>query len=352
MSPIISASTAFPEFTMKNTLTSLPTPNLDDDQFVKAVCALRPCRHNGLRIETETIGPKAVVHNYGHGGCGVTISFGTAEIAAKLAKDLADKKEAIAVLGAGVIGLTTARELLKHGFRVKLYADKAGLNTTSNIAGALWLPMKIEFGNTTADRRRRVGILTQSHKAFQTLDRNRYGVQSLPIYEPAGSSSELGVFGHLFDQNLIAYPENIDAFPFECQAKPGQRFITDFIHTHQFLEALIEDVHEAGGEFVQRKFESQSELQDLDERVLVNCMALGSAKIFPDEMLYPARGVLVHMKPQDLGYGIHDGFKYMFPRSNALILGGCCQDDRWDDVPDQEMIDEILNHHRRFFGQL
>lgn len=343
---------SIPSSLMENALTSLPTPNLDDDQFVKAVCALRPCRHNGLRIEAESIGTKAVVHNYGHGGCGITISFGTAEIAADLVNKIASKGDSIAVLGAGVIGLTTARELLQLGFQVKLYADKVGLHTTSNIAGALWLPMAIEFGDTTADYKRKVRILTHSHRAFQRIDRERYGIQTLPIYEPAASETELGIFGHLFDENLIDYPEEVQSFPFQCQAKPGQRFVTDFIQTPQFLEALIEDIHAAGGEFVIRKFESQSELQDLDEKVLVNCMALGSGKIFPDELLYPARGVLVHMKPQDLGYGIHDGFKYMFPRNNALILGGCCQHDRWDDVPDQEMIDEILNHHRRFFGQL
>jgi D-amino-acid oxidase len=85
--------------------------------------------------------------------------------------------------------------------------------------------------------------------------------------------------------------------------------------------------------------------------LIVNCTALGSKTLFGDDAIYPARGVLVHMLPQDLGYCVHDGYKYMFPREDALILGGCFQPDRDDDRPDEEMVREILDHHRRFFGR-
>ena len=66
--------------------------------------------------------------------------------------------------------------------------------------------------------------------------------------------------------------------------------------------------------------------------------------------MYPARGILVHMEPQDLGYAVHDGFKFIFPRDTALILGGCFDEDVWDDTPDMDIAAEILAHHRRFFG--
>lgn len=337
---------------MRTALTTLPTPDLSDDQFLGAVCGLRPCRHTGIRLEIEEIENKLIVHNYGHGGCGVTISFGTAEIAANLVKENSSPGNQIAVLGSGVIGLTVANELLAKGYRVRIYADKFGLETTSNIAGALWLPMAVEFGDSVTDHQRKIQILTRSFQRFQSIDRARYGVEKLPIFEPSDSETEIGVFGHLFDHKFIDYPVEIDSFPFKCAAKPGERFVTDFIHTHQFLGALTEDIKLAGGEFIERKFESKDDVFDLEEKVLVNCLALSSREIFGDKNVYPARGVLVHMKPQNLGYGIHDGFKYMFPRSNALVLGGCFHEYDWNEVPDQEMIDEIINHHRRFFGQL
>jgi len=129
-------------------------------------------------------------------------------------------------------------------------------------------------------------------------------------------------------------------------------FTTDFIHNNIFLSAIHDDVLELGAQIHRRTFASQNEILELQEQVIVNCLALGSRTLFDDSQVYAARGVLVLMKAQDLGYGIHDGFKYMFPRNDVLILGGCFQEDELNNQPDQAMIDEILNHHRRFFGQL
>jgi len=336
---------------MKTSMKTLPTPDLGDDQILGAVCGLRPCRHGGLRLEIEQLGSKTIVHNYGHGGCGITISFGTAEIAADLVEQATPSKCPVAVLGAGVVGLTAARELLMRGYEVTIYAQNPPEKTTSHIAGALWLPMAIEFGSSAQDIAQKTRILTRSHHIFQHIDRDRFGVELLPIYEPARSDTELDVFEHLFAHGLIDKPKPIDAFPFEAFAPPGQMFSTDFIHTHRFLDALVEEIQSLGGQIITQTITACDQLQAFPQAVLVNALGLGSRSLFGDKQVYAARGVLVHLKPQDLGYGIHDGFKYMFPRSNALILGGCIHEYDWDDTPDQEMIDEILTHHRRFFGQ-
>lgn len=333
---------------MKTTTNLLPSPDLSDNQILGAVCGLRPCRHGGLRLDTEQLGSKSIIHNYGHGGCGVTISFGTAQLAGDLVDQAATPNDHIAVLGAGIVGLTTARDLLNRGFRVSIYAEQMAQDTTSAIAGALWLPVGIEFGDTPAKVDRMLDILKRSHAAFRLLDQDRYGIEELPIYEPAKSATE----PHLFENGTIAPPVQIDSFPFDCAATPGRMFKTMFIHNHLFFRAIHEDVLALGGEIHQLKFVSNDEVLELDEQVIVNCLALGSRALFGDKQVYAARGVLVHMQPQDLGYGVHDGYKYMFPRSDTLILGGCFHEYDWDDQPDQEMIDEILTHHRRFFGQI
>lgn len=324
-----------------------PTPKLSDDMILRAVCGLRPCRRGGLRIEHQRLGGKHVVHNYGHGGCGVTTSFGTAEIAADLVGEHAEPGAPVAVLGAGVVGLVTARELLHRGHKPTLYAHRVALDTTSVLAGALWLPVGIEFGTSDEALRRKDRILRRSRLAFAGLDPERYGVQELPVYEPHDTATEEG----LFAPGLIEEPVAIDRFPFACAAAPGRVFSTAFIHTPRFLSALVHDLRQAGVEFIDRRFEGQQELRSLDEPVLVNCLALGSRELFGDDRMYAARGVLVHMQPQDLGYCVHNGYKYMFPREDALILGGCFQEDRWDPAPDDAMIHEVLTHHRRFFGQ-
>lgn len=45
------------------------------DYNIYGICGYRPYRENGIRIEKDENG---YIHNYGHGGCGVTLSWGSA----------------------------------------------------------------------------------------------------------------------------------------------------------------------------------------------------------------------------------------------------------------------------------
>ncbi len=82
------------------------------------------------------MGEKVIIHNYGHGGCGVTLSWGTADMAANLA--LATPHRNAAVLGCGAVGLATARLLQDRGFEVAIFAKDLPPNTTSNVAAAMF----------------------------------------------------------------------------------------------------------------------------------------------------------------------------------------------------------------------
>jgi glycine/D-amino acid oxidase-like deaminating enzyme len=135
------------------------------------------------------------VRNYGHGGCGVTLSGGTAARAADLACESAPRRAA--VLGAGAVGLATARTLQERGVQVTIYAQEVPPHTTSDVAGALWSPVTLvdepcdtAFGQVLAEaaRARIDGSSSWSR---------RYGVRWLP-----STSSETrqnrgpGVVGH------------------------------------------------------------------------------------------------------------------------------------------------------------
>jgi D-amino-acid oxidase len=330
---------------MPSTATS-PAPQLTDNDFVRAVCGLRPCRYGGLRLETESLNGQQIVHHYGHGGCGVTIGFGTTEIVLEQVKQIAESSEQIAVLGGGVVGLITARALARRGHQVTIYAHKFAHDTTSVLAGALWLPVGVEFGTSQQKRIEKDRILRTAWNEWNRLDRDIYGIELLDVYEPKGTSTEEG----LFAPGLIEEPQPIDTFPFPAAAQPDRSFRTFFIHTPKFLDALIHDLDCLGVKRVHTQLRSHTQLTSLEERVIINCTALGSMTLFGDDAIYPARGVLVHMRAQNLGYCVHDGYKYMFPREDALILGGCFQPNREDDRPDEQMIAEIIDHHRRFFG--
>jgi len=349
---------------------TLQLPSLDESNVQRVVAGLRPCRRGGLRLEREDVSlsgrSKTVVHNYGHGGCGITIGFGTASVAvdrvcevlgveAHDAQDIAQRDAerhrtvSIAVLGAGVAGLTTARELLRRGFAVTVYASRFANDTTSGVAGALWLPTDVEFGQTAAEVARMREILHRARRAFASLDRHAWGVERLPVYETDNSP----YCEKFFNNGTIDPPTPLDRLPLPGEAPRGHVFETDYIHTPRFLRALRADVERSGARFVERTFDSIDEIVALGEPVVVNCLGLGARELFDDDAVYPARGVLVHMRPQRLGYILQSApYRYIFPREDALILGGCFDENVWDDQPDERIAREILEYHQHFFEQL
>lgn len=115
----------------KNTQAALPKLNVAPDLIAREIAGLRPFRPSGFVVRAEPFGDKVLIHNYGHGGCGVTLSWGTAEMAAKLA--LSTPHRQAAVIGCGVIGLTTARLLQNRGFTVTIHAADLPPNTTSKL---------------------------------------------------------------------------------------------------------------------------------------------------------------------------------------------------------------------------
>ena len=108
------------------------------DRIIRTAAGLRPYRAEGFVVRAELIGDKRVVHNYGHGGAGITLSWGSSKLATTLG--LQNHQGPVAVIGAGVMGLTTARLVQEAGFAVSIYASALPPNTTSDIAGGQFHP--------------------------------------------------------------------------------------------------------------------------------------------------------------------------------------------------------------------
>ena len=86
------------------------------DREIRTVVGLRPFRASGFCVRADRLGEKLVVHNYGHGRSGVTMSWGTADLAAQLALDAPARN--IAVIGAGAVGGSPPRACCSCAVRV------------------------------------------------------------------------------------------------------------------------------------------------------------------------------------------------------------------------------------------
>jgi D-amino-acid oxidase len=88
------------------------------ERVIRTVVGLRPYRSSGFFVRTQKLDNKIVVHNYGHGGGGITLCWGTAHLAMEQAVETGHKD--FAVVGSGSVGLATARLLQRRGFAVTI----------------------------------------------------------------------------------------------------------------------------------------------------------------------------------------------------------------------------------------
>jgi glycine/D-amino acid oxidase-like deaminating enzyme len=321
----------------------LAAPDLADDQVVRTVAGIRPYRRGGPRVEREDLAGKTVVHNYGHGGAGYTLSWGSASAVADLLRDRPPGTE-VAVLGSGVVGLCSARVLQERGLRVRVYARDFPPHTTSDVAGAEWSPDIVERGETPALRARFDRMLTVSWRRFRALVGSRWGVSPRPIYEAADVPSGLDDL----PAGLLPPPRRVRSLPF-APAQSGRVYQTLLIEAPIFLAALVEDVRRAGAALERRSFAEAHELGSLREPVVVNCLGLGAGAVFRDAALVPIRGQLVHLRAQALSYLLDHPAGYMVPRADALVLGGSFEEGIADARADPATCARILDENRRFF---
>src|SRR6185503_13154201 len=79
----------------------LPPVNVAPERVIRTLAGLRPYRAQGFVVRAEALGDKRLVHNYGHGGSGITLSWGSSKLAAELG--LSGHGGPVAVIGAGVM---------------------------------------------------------------------------------------------------------------------------------------------------------------------------------------------------------------------------------------------------------
>src|SRR5690606_19728353 len=152
-------------------------------------------RPSGFVVRRSEHDGKSLIHNYGHGGGGVTLSWGSSNLAVELAGDVSGRS--CAVIGGGVMGLSTARLLLRKGADVCLYTDALPPTTTSNVAGAQCWPVSVYDNSrrTEAFGAQFIAAANFSFRYFQDLVGPRWGVRWVPNYYLSNNEPANGWMG-------------------------------------------------------------------------------------------------------------------------------------------------------------
>jgi len=323
-----------------------------DRIFDIAVC-LRPFRPAGPRVETERLGDVLVVHNYGHGGSGWSLSWGSSARAVRLAMQPSPTE--VAVIGCGALGLTSAILAQRAGARVTIYSRDQLPETTSARATGEWTPdSRIALVNAAAPNF--ASLWEEMARASFKRHRDYLGLPGTPVewidqYSVSASALRTTQSTDTTDRpsqpavQFASYARSIrdltprwhpvpaDSTPFKASSVGRSEImvfnIADYGHT------LLNDFFIAGGQFRRADFRTPAQIAALGKRVVINCTGYGARALWKDETLVPVRGQIARLIPQpEVRYGLVYRGVLTVPRRDGLVVQSFARGEMqgWDDT--------------------
>jgi D-amino-acid oxidase len=253
----------------------------------------------------------------------------------------------VAVLGAGVSGLTTAISLIDAGCQVRVAAADPTEATTSYLAAAVWFPTHAgppdrvaAWGRTTYD----VLAAQAGRKVPGVVMR-----ESLALYREAPEQPDWAAAVKSVREATPA--ELPPGYPY------GLRFVVPMVEMPKYLPWLIEQFTSRGGQLHRRRVGSLAELADEDTDAVVNCSGIASRTLVGDASVYPVRGQIVRVTNPGLTMSVRDeqhpaGRAYVHPRSADCILGGTLELNNWDTTIDLATSAAIIERCREIVPAL
>ena len=231
--------------------------------------------------------------------------------------------ERIAIIGAGVSGLTCGVLFAEHGYHTAIFAKKIGQETTSGAAAALWFPYHVEPAH------RVIPLALQTFDALADLARvPMSGVSMIELHQ-FSRTGEIPIPDWAIP--LGARPSPLSVIPSEVEGsleifKSGFSLHVPLMDTTIYLDYLIARFRKAGGEINADVHFEQLENVDNQFELVTNCTGIGARELAQDFDLEPHRGqVAIVPTIEGLSCAIvcdDAPLMYAIPRTNDCVFGG------------------------------
>jgi D-amino-acid oxidase len=325
----------------------------DVDRIFRITVCLRPFRPAGPRLDVERLGDKLVIHNYGHGGSGWSLSWGSADVVVRKALDGANGKKDLAVIGCGALGLTAATTAQRAGFKVTIYAKERPPYVRSARATGSWTPdsrialtsaVSPNFGAEWESMARTSFAMYQSYLGVpgdpvEWTDRYTLSDHAPGEGGPHMPRQEEHDWAHYYDRIEDLTPDSQDipagAHPFPTRFVRRDTSLT--FNIADYSRQLMNDFMIAGGVIETREFQSPQDLASLPQPILINCTGYGARQLWSDESIVPVRGQIAWLIPQE---GVHYGLSYkgvnvLARRDGIVVQPFRNEDEGWNDTNEQ-----------------
>jgi glycine/D-amino acid oxidase-like deaminating enzyme len=314
---------------------ALPRLRASTDRITAITVCTRPFRAAGPRLDVEQLGRKTVVHNYGHGGSGWSLSWGAAAVAVE--KAMASGERDIGVIGCGAIGLTSAVALQRAGARVTIYTKELPPSVPSSRATGLWTPdsrICLESNATTEFKQLWERMARKSYATYQSF----LGLAGTPVeyidfygvhdgadtQAAAPSDSSRPQFAELQRELLPDLQPKRDEYG-PGQHPLGARYLSGapilMFNLSAYQQTLIADFRNAGGEIRIQEFHAPADFARIPEKTLINATGYGARALLGDQSVVPVRGQLARVIPQpEIHYGLYYRHTSFVPRRDGAVF--------------------------------
>lgn len=319
------------------------------DRIIDIAVCLRPFRPAGPRVETERVNDTLVVHNYGHGGSGWSLSWGSSARAVRMAMQAGPRE--VAVLGCGALGLTSAVLAQRAGARVTIYARDHLAQSASAGATGEWTPDSrvaqagIAPPGFAAIWEEMARASFKTHREYLGLADapvewiDQYALsdaarkeEAAPAAAPAPSISYAHYGQRIRDLTPVWRRVPIDATPFKGTSVARSEIM--IFNIAGYSHTLMNDFFAAGGQYRRVEFRAPAEVAALAQKVVINCTGLGARDLWGDRTLTPVRGQIARLIPQpDVRYGLTYRHVLTVPRRDGLVVQSFAGGDKgFDDM--------------------